>query len=41
LTLDVPNRTTQAAIEEGRRIARGPAEKGDFDMAALKAALES
>ena len=28
LTLDVPHRTTQAAIEEGRRIARGPAAKG-------------
>ncbi|MCR5825699.1 MAG: type II toxin-antitoxin system RelB/DinJ family antitoxin, partial [Oscillospiraceae bacterium] len=40
LKLDVPNETTAAAIEEGRRIAADPDATGYSDMAALKAALE-
>ena len=40
LKLDVPNETTAAAIEEGRRIAADRNVKGYSDMEALKKALE-
>ena len=40
LKLDVPNETTAAAIEEGRRIASDGSVKGCATMEALKAALE-
>ena len=40
LKLDVPNETTAAAIEEGRRIATDDTIKGYTNMEALKAALE-
>jgi DNA-damage-inducible protein J len=40
LKLDVPNETTAAAIEEGRRIAADRSVKGYSDMEALKKALE-
>ena len=40
LKLDVPNEITAAAIEEGRRIAADPREKGYTSMDDLKAALE-
>ena len=40
LKLDVPNETTAAAIEEGRRIASDGSVKGYASMEALKAALE-
>ena len=39
LKLDVPNETTAAAIEEGRRIAADNTVKGYSSMDALKAAL--
>ena len=38
--LDVPNDTTLAAIEEGRRIARDPSVRGYTNMDDLRAALE-
>ena len=41
LKLDVPNATTAAAIEEGRRIASDSSVKGYSSMEALKAALEA
>lgn len=40
LKLDVPNDTTLAAIEEGRRIAYGPSVRGYTNMEELRAALE-
>lgn len=40
LKLDVPNETTVAAIEEGRRIAFNSSVKGYTNMDDLKAALE-
>ena len=40
LKMDVPNDTTHAAIEEGRRIARDPSVRGYTNMEDLKAALE-
>ncbi|MBQ9047030.1 MAG: type II toxin-antitoxin system RelB/DinJ family antitoxin [Solobacterium sp.] len=40
LKLDVPNKTTAAAIEEGRRIASDSSVKGYTNMEDLKAALE-
>lgn len=40
LKLDVPNETTAAAIEEGRRIAADSRVKGYTNMDDLKAALE-
>lgn len=40
LKLEVPNEVTAAAIEEGRRIASDPDEKGYADMDELKAALD-
>jgi DNA-damage-inducible protein J len=40
LKLDVPNETTAAAIEEGRRIALDSAVKGYTSMDELKAALD-
>ena len=40
LKLDVPNETTAAAIEGGRRIATDDTIKGYTNMEALKAALE-
>ena len=40
LKLDVPNETTAAAIEEGRRIASDSSVKGYTNMNDLKAALE-
>ena len=40
LKLDVPNSTTAAAIEEGRRIAGDPNVKGYSSIEELKAALE-
>ena len=40
LKLDVPNETTKAAIEEGRRIALDSSVKGYTDMESLKEALE-
>ena len=40
LKLDVPNETTAAAIEEGRRIAADSGVKGYTNMDALRAALE-
>lgn len=40
LKLDVPNETTVAAIEEGRRIALDSDVKGYTDMDLLKKALE-
>ncbi len=40
LKLDVPNETTAAAIEEGRRIAADSTVKGYSSMDALKAALD-
>jgi hypothetical protein len=40
LKLDVPNETTAAAIEEGRRIATDSSVKGYSDMESLKKALE-
>ena len=40
LKLDVPNSTTSAAIEEGRRIAGDPNVKGYSSIEDLKAALE-
>ena len=40
LKLDVPNDTTAAAIEEGRRIAADSSVKGYTSMDELKAALE-
>ena len=40
LKLDVPNETTAAAIEEGRRIAADSSVKGYANMDDLKAALE-
>ena len=41
LKLDIPNETTIAAIEEGRRIASDPKSKGYSTMEELKAALEA
>lgn len=41
LKLDVPNETTAAAIEEGRRIASDESVKGYASMEALRAALEA
>ena len=41
LKLDVPNSTTEAAIEEGRRIAGDPNVKGYSSIEELKAALEA
>ena len=40
LKLDVPNASTAAAIEEGRRIADDSSVKGYTSMEELKAALE-
>lgn len=40
LKLDVPNETTMAAIEEGRRILSDSSVKGFTDMQSLKEALE-
>lgn len=40
LKLDVPNKTTAAAIEEGRRIAYDSSVKGYTNMDDLKSALE-
>lgn len=40
LKLDVPNKTTAAAIEEGRRIASDNSVKGYTNMDDLKAALK-
>ena len=40
LKLDVPNSTTAAAIEEGRRIAADPNVKGYSSIEDLKAALD-
>jgi DNA-damage-inducible protein J len=40
LKLDVPNETTVAAIEEGRRIALDSGVKGYTSMDELKAALD-
>ncbi|EIK87035.1 type II toxin-antitoxin system RelB/DinJ family antitoxin [Gardnerella greenwoodii] len=40
LKLEVPNDTTIAAIEEGRRIASNPSVKGYRNMEDLKAALD-
>lgn len=40
LKLDVPNETTAAAIEEGRRVASDSRVKGYTSMDDLKAALE-
>lgn len=40
LKLDVPNKTTAAAIDEGRRIASDSSVKGYTSMEDLKAALE-
>ena len=40
LKLDVPNASTAAAIEEGRRIVDDPSVKGYTSMEELKAALE-
>ena len=40
LKLDVPNDTTAAAIEEGRKIMADPAAPRYSSMAELKAALE-
>ena len=40
LKLDVPNDTTLAAIEEGRRIAYSPSVRGYTNMEELRAALE-
>jgi DNA-damage-inducible protein J len=40
LKLDVPNETTAAAIEEGRRIALDSSVKGYTSMSELKAALD-
>ena len=40
LQLDVPNETTGAAIEEGRRIARDKSVPGYTSMEALKEALD-
>lgn len=40
LKLNIPNDTTVAAIEEGRRIARDPSVRGYTNMEDLKAALE-
>ncbi len=39
LNLDVPNGTTAAAIEEGRRIADDPNAPGYADMRSLREAL--
>ena len=41
LKLDVPNSTTVAAIEEGRRIAADPNVKSYSSIEELKAALEA
>lgn len=41
LKLDIPNETTIAAIEEGRRIASDPKSKGYSTMEELKTALEA
>ena len=41
LKLDVPNATTAAAIEEGRRIASDSNVKGYSSMEELRAALEA
>ena len=41
LKLDVPNSTTAAEIEEGRRIAGDPNVKGYSSIEELKAALEA
>lgn len=40
LKLDVPNKETQAAIEEGRRIAEDSSVKSYYSMEELKKALE-
>lgn len=40
LKLDMPNSTTAAAIEEGRRLAADPSTPRYTSMAALKAALD-
>ena len=40
LKLSVPNETTAAAIEEGRRIAHGPNVNGYKSIDELKAALD-
>lgn len=40
LKMDVPNKVTAAAIEEGRRIANDPTVKGYKSIDELKAALE-
>lgn len=40
LKIEKPNKTTIAAIEEGRRIASDPSVKGYHDMNDLRAALE-
>ena len=41
LHLDIPNETTAAAIEEGRRIAYDKSVKGYTSIDALKKALDS
>jgi len=41
LLLDVPNDTTVAAIEEGKRLLNDPASPKYSNMEALKAALDS
>lgn len=40
LKIDVPNKTTASAIEEGHRIAADPAAKGYRSIDELKAALD-
>ena len=40
LRLDVPNETTAAAVEEGRKLLDGPSAPGYSSIEALKAALE-
>ncbi len=40
LKMEKPNKTTKAAIEEGRRIATDPTVKGYHDIDELRAALE-
>ena len=40
LKLDVPNETTAAAIEEGRKLMSDPSSPKYSDMESLKAALE-
>ena len=40
LKMEKPNKTTKAAIEEGRRIAADPTVKGYHDIDELRAALD-